>query len=277
MSVIRKKEVILDFIDKSSQKFNLTNILAKNNKIEEFLNVICVISNPCNYKRRIQLAKIFIAHMEKTKDVRLYIVECIYPGLGQTEYQMTEAGNPNHLQLTAQTVLWTKENMVNLAVQKLLPTDFKAFAFLDADLHFTNPSWAEETLKALNGGCDILQPFENGYNLNKDNKIANINRMIYSICFLWLKYCMNDYSTVDFSLVAKIFWHPGWGWAMTREAYIKMKGLFDFAILGGGDTILAKPKSPNLSLTDIEKTLLSLSSMKFLMSISEYRRMVRLN
>ena len=240
MSVIIKKEVILDFIDKSSQKFNLTNILAKNKKIEEFLNVICVISNPCNYKRRIELAKIFITHMEKNKDVRLYVVECIYPGLGQTEYQITEAGNPNHLQLTAQAVLWTKENMVNLAVQKLLPKDFKAFAFIDADLHFNNPSWAEETLKALNGGCDILQPFENGYNLNKANKIDKGSDMLYSTCFLWIKYCMNDYSSVDFSLINKQLWHPGWCWAMTREAYIKMRGLYDFAILGGGDTILVK-------------------------------------
>ncbi len=212
-------------------------------KIEDVLNVICVISNPCNYKRRIELAKIFISHMLKTKDVRLYIVECIYPGLGQTEYQLTEAGNPNHLQLTAETVLWTKENMINLGVQKLLPTDYKAFAFLDADLRFDNPLWAEETLIKLRK-CDVLQPFETGYNLNHINKIDKASEMLYSYCHLWKKNNMANNTknpkSNELLNIKKELWHHGWGWAMTRVAYEKMNGLYDLGIVGGGDTILAK-------------------------------------
>ena len=218
-------------------------------KIEDVLNVICVISNPCNYRRRIELAKIFISHMLKTKDVRLYVVECIYPGLGQTEYQLTEAGNPNHLQLTAETVLWTKENMINLGVQKLLPTDYKAFAFLDADLHFDNPLWAEETLSKLRK-CDVLQPFETGYNLNNINKIDKTTEMLYSYCYLWKKNNMPN--NAKFFNIKKELWHPGWGWAMTHEAYEKMNGLYDLGIVGGGDTILAKSLMvPNFMKTSV--------------------------
>ena len=179
-------------LDKCDQIFNLPRILEQNEKIEDKLNVICVISNPCNYKRRIILAKIFIEHMLKTKNVNLFIVECIYPKLNQT-YQITDSNNPNHLQLTADTILWTKENMINIAVAKLLPPDYKAFAFLDADLHFMNTNWADETLKALKS-CDILQPFLNGYNLNKFDKIDDnsLRRTYYAICYLWLNTNQNN-------------------------------------------------------------------------------------
>jgi hypothetical protein len=202
-------------------------------KIEDFLNVICVISNPCNYKKRIQLAKIFIEHMNNTKYVKLYIVECIYPKLGQTKYQLTQSENPHHLQLTAETILWTKENMINLGVQKLLPSDYKAFAFIDADLHFNNHLWAKETLCKLLK-YDILQVFQTGYNLNKNNNIDIQSKMLYSYCYLWKQ------NNINLTHVKHQLKHPGWGWAMTRKAYEKMDGLFDLAILGGGDTILAK-------------------------------------
>ncbi len=229
-------------LDKCEQIFNLPRILAHNEKIEDKLNVICVISNPCNYKRRIILAKIFIEHMLKTKNVNLFVVECIYPKLNQT-YQITDSNNPNHLQLTADTILWTKENMINVAVAKLLPSDYKAFAFLDADLHFMNTNWADDTLKALNS-CDILQPFENGYNLNKFNKIDNtsLNKKNYSICYLWLN--TNNKNNMmlknkDLENIKPEFCHPGWGWAITRTAYEKIGGIYDLGIIGGGDAILA--------------------------------------
>lgn len=229
-------------------------------KIEEQLNVICVISNPCNYKRRIELAKIFIKYMLNTKNVRLFLVECIYPKLGQTTYQLTLADNSNHLQLVADTVLWTKENMINLAVQKLLPADYKAFAFLDADLYFNNKNWVDDTLKALSC-CDVLQPFEIGYNLNKFNKIENICAHYYSYC-----YFENNKNILNKSE----FKHTGWGWAMTRNAYEKMGGLYDFCIIGGGDSILAKSLTiPNYMLTD---AIYSKCSEPFIQSLINYQK-----
>lgn len=208
-----------------------------NKKIEEKLNVICVISNPCNYKKRIILAKQFINHMLQTKDVNLYVVECIYPKLND-EYMITNKDNPNHLQVFADTVLWTKENMINIAVQKLLPTDYKAFAFLDADLQFNNPNWATETLIALNS-CDILQPFTSGYNLNHKNELDSNAQIMYSWCYFRSGYNL-DKKNRQVKDIPQSSIHPGWAWAMTRSAYEKMGGLYDLGIIGGGDTILAK-------------------------------------
>ena len=220
--------------------------MSMSKKIEDKLNVICVISNPCNYKRRIELAKTFINHMLETKNVNLFVVECIYPKLNQ-QYKITDKDNPNHLQLTADTILWTKENMINVAVKKLLPSDYKAFAFLDADLHFNNQNWAEETLIKLNS-CDILQPFHFGYNLNNKNELDQNPKIMYSWCYYRLMYGLNKprkpnnptkKSASSEELTQEAI-HPGWAWAMTRTAYEKMGGLYDLAIVGGGDTILAK-------------------------------------
>jgi hypothetical protein len=35
------------------------------------------------------------------------------------------------------------------------------------------------------------------------------------------------------------YWHPGYAWAITRKAYEKLNGLYDKAILGSGDSIIA--------------------------------------
>lgn len=231
--------------------------------MEDYLNVICVISNPCNYKKRIQLAKIFIEHMKNTKSVKLYVVECIYPNLGQIEYQLTQSENPQHLQLTAKTVLWTKENMINIGVKKLLPSDWKAFAFIDADLHFNNHLWAEETLRELLI-YDVLQVFETGHNLNKYNQIDKKNKMLYSYGYL-----MKPNNTNLFHEKHQ-YGHSGWGWAMTRKAYEKMNGLYDLAIVGGGDTILLK------SLTDKNYMFTSYPyykcSLGFIKSLYDYQQ-----
>jgi hypothetical protein len=178
--------------------------------------------------------------MLNTKDVNLYVVECIYPKLNQ-KYQLTDSNNPNHLQLKADSILWTRENMINIAVNKLLPTDYKAFVFIDADLQFTNPNWATDTLKILNT-VDILQPFENGYNLNQLNKLDSKSRFLHSICLTWLNSNKLNYqqNNIDIKDIRGDLGHPGWGWAMTKNTYEKIKGIYDKSILGGGDNILAK-------------------------------------
>jgi hypothetical protein len=35
------------------------------------------------------------------------------------------------------------------------------------------------------------------------------------------------------------YWHPGYAYACTRKAYEKMRGLFEVAVLGSGDNIMA--------------------------------------
>ena len=150
---------------------NLPNIIYSKNEIHQTiinneildttLHVIMVISNPCQYTRRIVLAKEFIKRMEKFNNMELYIVEMLYKCNIENgyDYQITSSDNPKHLQLYTDIPLWHKENMINIGLRKLLPPSWKAFAWIDADIEFDNVHWVTDTLKILNGSKDIVQLF----------------------------------------------------------------------------------------------------------------------
>jgi hypothetical protein len=201
--------------------------ILNNEPIEEKLNVIIVISNPCLYGTRYKLANEFIKRMEEEEEhVNLFVVELIY---NNQKYIITDKKNKRHLQIKTDVPLWHKENMVNLGVTHLLPKNYKAFAWIDADVEFENTTWAIDTLKILNGSKDIVQVFSHCVDMDKDESNLNIfNGFGYS-------YSKNKKYTTNGSN----YWHPGYAWAITRKAYERIGGLYDKGILGSGDSIIA--------------------------------------
>lgn len=185
---------------------------------EADLHVIMVLSNACLYKRRYQLAKEFIARMEKTPHVRLYVVELAY---GDQVYEVTQSRHPRHLQLRCDIPLWHKENMINLGVRRLLPPTWRAFAWIDADIEFLNPNWATDTLQALRK-ASIVQLFSEIEYLDANNKVYES----YSGYFRSIQ-------------TSNVRGHSGFAWAIRRDAYEKLGGLIDRCILGGGDGVIA--------------------------------------
>jgi hypothetical protein len=114
-------------IDNIDYKINDIKCAINNNEpIEEKLNVIIVISNPCLYAKRYILLKEFVKRIEEEEThVNLFIVEMVYK---EQKFIITNKHNRNHLQLRTETPIWHKENMINLGVKHLLPTNYKAFA-----------------------------------------------------------------------------------------------------------------------------------------------------
>jgi len=211
-------------IDDIDYKVNEIKYAIKNNDpIEDKLHVILVISNPCLFARRYILLKEFVKRIEEEEDdVILYIVEMAYK---KKKFIVTQAGNKRHLQLRCDVPLWHKENMINLGV-KMLPTNYKAFAWIDADIEFDSVTWAKDTLRILNGSKDIVQLFSHAVDMYHDEtNIQIFNGFGYSFCKK-KKYAGKD------------FWHPGFAWAMTRKAYERV-GIYDRAILGSGDNVIA--------------------------------------
>jgi hypothetical protein len=226
----------------------------KNNlPIEEKLHVILVISNPCSYKRRYELLHQFVNKIEDEEpDVLLYIVEMVY---GNQTFQVTDKNNQRHLQLRTETPLWHKENMINLGVKYLLPSNYKAFAWIDADIEFESPTWVMDTLKVLNGHKDVVQLFSHAVNMKKNEDTLNFSS---SFGYKFVK-------RSQFYINGNIdFWHSGYGWAITRNAYEKLGGLYENAILGAGDFIFA------LSL--IKKCNVKYLNCKYSQDILTYER-----
>lgn len=201
--------------------------IKNNDPIEPKLNMVICVSNPCNYKRRYELAKEFIYRMNNNTDVNLVVVELSYkfPGKTPQSFKLTNSYNPNHLQIVTESApIWAKENLLNLGV-KLLPKDWKAVAFCDADIQFDNANFATDTLKILNGAKDIVHM--HSHSLDLDPKLDPMT-LFSSFGYQYMQH--RKYSRKDIH-----FWHPGYNVAMTRKTYDKIGGLYQESILGSGD------------------------------------------
>jgi hypothetical protein len=204
-------------------KNKVRSSIVHNDPIDTVLHVIMVVSNPSNFKRRYQLAREFMERMKQEPSVQLYVVELCFPS---QEFVLTQSNHPYHLQLRTDTPLWHKENLINCGVN-LLPSSWKAMAWIDADIEFESATWATDCLRILNGYADIVQLFSHAMNMDKDEDAMEL---ITSA----------GYQTEKKSLKTEgiNYWHPGYGWACTRFAYEKMGGLYENGILGSGDSIM---------------------------------------
>lgn len=216
------------------QPDNTKFLLLNNEPIEEYLHVIVVVSNPVNYNTRYKLAEEFIKRMEDEPNCILYVVELAY---NDQEFKITSADNKRHLQLRGTHPLWHKENMINLGVKYLLPKDWKAVAWIDADVEFDSPHWAKDALKLLNNGRDFIQLFSHAVDMDaRGSAIVQFTGAGYQHCKKENKFVAGGCSE-----------HPGFAWACNRTAYDKLGGLFEYNILGGGDNIMCNALIKNAS------------------------------
>ena len=214
----------MDYVEENNIN-NIKSLILNNKPIEEKLHVIAVVSNPCNYKIRYKLMDEFIHRMEKEPHVILYVVELVY---NDQSFEVTSADNKRHLQLRGQIPLWHKENMINLGIKKLLPSDWKAVAWIDADIDFDNPYWAFNTLQILNGGKDVVQLFVNVFDMDFNEDILNI------YTGFGYQYCKDVIKGLGIN-----YWHPGYAWAITRTAYDQIGLIYEVAVLGASDNIFS--------------------------------------
>jgi hypothetical protein len=187
--------------------------------VDDILHVILVVSNPCLYKRRYQLARECIDRLHRTRYIAVYLVELAY---GDQPFVLTDSTNPRHLQLRTEHPLWHKENMINLGVRRLLPTNWKAMAWVDADLEFLNPYWGRNALEELKRN-NVIQLFDRVTLLGPNNERKKTRPSLF---YTMLR--QNSYNG-----------HCGFAWAIRRDLYERMGGFYDRAILGSGDSIIA--------------------------------------
>ncbi|MBV9859829.1 MAG: hypothetical protein JO038_06975 [Alphaproteobacteria bacterium] len=192
----------------------------------DLLDVIAVYANPIRWKSRLRLFGAFEQHMLDS-GVRLTTIECAY---GERPFDLAERPHVSRNRVRAQTVLWLKENLVNLALARL-PPNWKYAAWIDADICFRKPGWASETVHALQQ-YDIVQPWSDCYDLgpNDDHLEAH-----HSFCRLWHK----GAPIVPAGRPGYAFAHPGYAWAARRDALEHLGGLIETAALGAGDHHMA--------------------------------------
>lgn len=198
----------------------------KTTPIDDTLYIVTPIFNPRQYERRYELYWQFAEHVSHQPNTHLVTVEL---ALGDRAFEVTQPDSPDHIQLRTNDEWFIKENLLNIGFRSL-PANAKYMAWIDADIQFANPDWADATMHALQHH-PVVQMFSQAINLSpKYHPFQHWHSFAHSLRSgrKWTP-CGTDYD----------HWHPGFAWAYTREAMTEFGGLIDRAILGAADHHMA--------------------------------------
>lgn len=164
---------------------------------------------------------------------------------GDEPFRVPDAAADRIVRLRTNTVLWHKERLINLGLRRL-PQECRFVAWLDADVLFENEGWVAETRDRL-ADTVVVQPFENacwlpeGATSAPDNLPEGRLEDGYLEGFQVTSLAASLERTTDRRRLLALYeqhGHTGFAWAARRDV-LDTHGLYDRAILGGGDMICA--------------------------------------
>lgn len=122
----------------------------------------------------------------------------------------------------ANHAMFFKENLWNIAARASLGDPaVDSLLFLDSDVSFTSTNIATAARAAL-AEFDVIQPFETAVWLDREQR-AYLTRP-----------CSANGLRLGAEPAPGIY-HPGFAWAMTRSAFLRMGGWYEGHPFGGGD------------------------------------------
>jgi hypothetical protein len=242
-------EDCLEYIDHPSQSRPGIHVF------HDRLYVVTTVFNPLRFRNRYWNYWAFKAMCDKA-GVVLYTAEIAF---GDRQFEVTDPNNPRHLQLRAKDnqEIWLKENSLNLLIERL-PSDWQYVAWIDADVSFARPDWAQETLHLLQH-YDFIQMFSHAQDLgvNYEPSVVTPGFVQSIVKEETGKPDRNILERYYYGIVERgkkgekwLYRHPGFCWAARRSALNKVGGLIDWTILGSGDWVMA-----NALFGDVDKTI----------------------
>lgn len=227
------------------------------------LHVLTSISNPARYRSRAELYRAFARHMNASSNVRLWTAEAAF---GDREFEVTEADNPYHLQLRTHAEVWHKENLLNLLIKKL-PPEAEYIAWVDADVQFVNPNWAEDTIDQLQS-FDVVQMFTDCSDLDSHFRPDVTGNHMKGMVYCWRKGIPKVKQGPDTGGYERTAGHCGYAWAIRRNALEKIGGeLLDFSCVGSADYQMATAFMGN-----VDETIPKGVSHAYIRRIKEFER-----
>jgi hypothetical protein len=206
------------------------------------LYVVTMLENPLRWRSRYLNYWAFEHHVEASGGI-LYTAEIAF---GERHFEVTEAGNPRHLQLRTEAEpwnyeLWHKEGALNLLIQRL-PAEAMYIGWIDCDVQFARPDWCQETLHLLQH-YQVLQMFSHTQDLGPDGELLGRSEGFVSKYHELAKStggaARRPYPYYYYYGRQGLWIHPGFAWAVRRDALNHLGGLVDWAILGSGDWLMA--------------------------------------
>lgn len=181
------------------------------------IHAVTCFFNPCGYTR---IRDNYARFRDALRGCRLHTIELSFTGEFTIPDAMHVSGGPKN-------VMWQKERLLNLLVERL-PDDVTHVAWIDADLLFCNPDWAQLAFERLQE-FPVVQLFQSVHYLNPHGRIVR-SRPSLAVALAERRTMLSA---------------PGGAWAARRDVF----PLLDTHILGGGDKLLAEAWRGNWAAT----------------------------
>jgi len=195
---------------------SILKISTRDSNIKPKLAVITTFFNPMNYVNLRSNYLRFANEIKKKAD--LFPIE-----LSFDDKFFIEDENVIQIKGTADNILWQKERLLALALERL-PSEYTNVAWLDCDILFDNENWVDDINTALKS-YKVVQVYEGAKRLDANGNIGLASTgMIKTISIM---------RQAPKSMVAI----TGFGWAIRREVIDKIKFL-DTQIIGGADALM---------------------------------------
>lgn len=185
--------------------------------------VVTTYYNPAGYRTKRANYERFAAPLHAA-GIPLVTAECAF---GSEPFELP--AGPQVIQVRGLHVMWMKERLINLAVSQL-PSHVTKVAWLDADILFTNPNWARQSSTLLER-WPLVQPHEAvGRMARGQLSFTGASRRSFA--------CQAQRRPESARLGGAAHGQPGIAWAARRDL-IEKHGLYDAAIIDGGDELFA--------------------------------------
>jgi hypothetical protein len=172
--------------------------------------VLLVFFNPAKSFRIIQN----LLYIKQKLDVA-HIPYCI----GELVYGDTQSMFPaaeNIVVFRSDSYMFSKENIAQAMIVNHVGAGYSKYILMDCDVVFENPAWVDSISTVLDT-YDVVQPFQYVNQLNLAFKSVSVKPSIASIAG----------------------GHTGYVWAFRRDWWERAGGLYEYALIGGGDKCLA--------------------------------------
>lgn len=197
--------------------------------------VITCYFNPCRYQNRLQNYARFAQNLKQQK-VNLLTVE-----LGFSR-DLDPALATQHLFIQESDVLWAKERLLQIALEKL-PASCRYVVWCDCDILFADRDWAWQTIEALQTHR-VIQPFSKCFFLGALETPEKHGMFSPSLSFArWYHRFARSVTHTPHVLGEG---HPGYVWAARRDVLQRI-GFYDKCILGHADIVMAVAFSHNVA------------------------------
>ena len=157
-----------------------------------------------------------VIHMLNAQEVPLVVTQAVFPG--QEAQPVPESVVSKNYETSS--LLFHKERLWNLGAQL---TNSRKIIFLDGDVIYKDSNWLRRCCRSLDKH-DIIQPFSMAIWLD-ERGYPDMHREPMS-------------SAIASEETPRLqTYHPGFGWGMTRDAFDRSNGFFDYSVAGNSDAL----------------------------------------